>query len=129
MFTSRAEYRLSLRADNADLRLTPTANVLKVVDEPKRLDLLSNKLAKIEQGWQILNEFILPPEQWTNKGIHCCPNGIKKSARDVSTLCLFDSIVDNEDIIQRGYGGYTRSGYEMGHICSNRHFHHRSFGN
>eukprot|EP00026_Physarum_polycephalum_P002255 Phypoly_transcript_02260.p1 GENE.Phypoly_transcript_02260~~Phypoly_transcript_02260.p1 ORF type:complete len:646 (+),score=48.09 Phypoly_transcript_02260:931-2868(+) len=83
MFTSRAEYRLSLRADNADLRLTPAAEQLNIIDVPKRLSLLSHKQDKIAEGWQILNEFSLSPEQWTSQGILCGANGAKKSARDI----------------------------------------------
>jgi tRNA uridine 5-carboxymethylaminomethyl modification enzyme len=84
MFTSRAEYRLSLRADNADIRLTPTAHQLNVIDQSRRMEKLSTKLTKIEQGWQILQEFRLSSEEWSKHGIQCGADGIKKSARDVS---------------------------------------------
>ena len=53
MFTSRAEYRLLLRQDNADRRLTPLAGKLGLVDG-QRIDRLNNKLAGIEQAREIL---------------------------------------------------------------------------
>ncbi len=60
MFTSRAEYRLSLREDNADLRLTDIGYELGVVDE-QRWTLFNNKRNAVNENMQYLSsKWVVP---------------------------------------------------------------------
>ncbi|MEN9762381.1 MAG: hypothetical protein RI906_2207 [Pseudomonadota bacterium] len=67
MFTSRAEYRLSLREDNADLRLTEIGRELGCVDDRRwdafcrKRDAIESELQRLRDTW--VNPRSLPPER------------------------------------------------------------------
>jgi len=68
MFTSRAEYRLSLRADNADLRLTRRGREAGLVADERRLDLLDHREGLITQSLVRLENFNILCDDWMKLG-------------------------------------------------------------
>ncbi|OAN80096.1 tRNA uridine(34) 5-carboxymethylaminomethyl synthesis enzyme MnmG [Jannaschia sp. EhC01] len=88
MFTSRAEYRLSLRADNADQRLSPLAADLDLLSD-ERLAAFDEKMARLASGQAILDEMRVTPKQATSAGMGVNPDGKKRSG---SELLAFPSV-------------------------------------
>jgi tRNA uridine 5-carboxymethylaminomethyl modification enzyme len=79
MFTSRAEFRLRLRVDNADQRLTPRAMDLDCVGAERRM-AFTRRTASLEAGRTLLDSLSLSPNQAAVYGLEINRDGRRRTA-------------------------------------------------
>ncbi|MGB8819259.1 MAG: tRNA uridine-5-carboxymethylaminomethyl(34) synthesis enzyme MnmG [Rhizobiaceae bacterium] len=82
MFTSRAEYRLSLRADNADERLTPFGLEWGIVDLPRETKFRARSAA-FNQARGLAKNLSLTPQEAARHGIQLNMDGVRRSAYEL----------------------------------------------
>lgn len=82
MFTSRAEYRLSLRADNADMRLTPLGIELGCVSADRATKFETYRAARLELC-ERLETLTASPNEMITAGVSMNQDGRRRSAREI----------------------------------------------
>ncbi|WP_298499318.1 tRNA uridine-5-carboxymethylaminomethyl(34) synthesis enzyme MnmG [uncultured Maritimibacter sp.] len=85
MFTSRAEFRLSLRADNADQRLTPIGIEIGAVSERRRR-AFEHKMERLAQATEALSARTYTPQQVNAVGGQVREDGTRRSAYDLLSI-------------------------------------------